>query len=498
MNAFMAFSLSKRRQQKKDDHNVHHAVFSQNMGKLWKSMSPDEQFPYKEEAKRLKMLHAIEYPDYKYKPKKKSTARSCLLRNTSPNSGRVTKKRIQQKKQIKFSSISEGEISSRISPANTETISPTVERPLSPLSISCSNYSYMPETPESSKSPSDCIDAHQRQSSPELLTFGSLIDTPDFSNCSDRYGSDDTVEEDKKSKSMLSIASTQFCTAIQLDNNNSVLPTPPSSPQAAVHVTPPTTPAQINLRSSIPPKHCLVTESKDDFLVKTPSKYTPELSSIKNFPMVVLKKNLLTAQSQCPQPSSQSFSSPSAIHQLSPNINSSAFISSTPIKVEQEVMDDASERFSDAWKPSFVGEPGTSDLSFDHNYTRDTTFTFTTSVACEFPQQSVFFNAVDCPSNQFKQAFSFNNIVTPTTYFSTNDSFNNFSPQKDIDIFGIGLDETFTNDYLYDFSSSELEQYLDPVMVKSEPASAQELPVRSDLRHDRDPVLASVSIQNFL
>ena len=41
------------------------------LGNRWKNLPEEEKRPWMEEAKRLRLLHEKEYPDYKYKPKKK-------------------------------------------------------------------------------------------------------------------------------------------------------------------------------------------------------------------------------------------------------------------------------------------------------------------------------------------------------------------------------------------------------------------------------------------
>ena len=50
---------------------LHHAGISKHLGKKWKMMTKEEQQPYIKEAERLRVLHMIEYPDYKYSPRKK-------------------------------------------------------------------------------------------------------------------------------------------------------------------------------------------------------------------------------------------------------------------------------------------------------------------------------------------------------------------------------------------------------------------------------------------
>lgn len=55
---------------------MHNAVISKSLGVRWKALSEAEKQPYIDEAERLRRLHSQEYPDYKYRPKKKQTITS--------------------------------------------------------------------------------------------------------------------------------------------------------------------------------------------------------------------------------------------------------------------------------------------------------------------------------------------------------------------------------------------------------------------------------------
>ncbi|KAF2362811.1 High mobility group box domain [Trinorchestia longiramus] len=84
MNAFMVWSQMRR---KAALGSSHHAEISKKLGQEWKTLNEEEKKPFYEEASRLRKLHNIEFPTYKYQPKKKADP---LNRTTS--SGRVTKK----------------------------------------------------------------------------------------------------------------------------------------------------------------------------------------------------------------------------------------------------------------------------------------------------------------------------------------------------------------------------------------------------------------------
>ncbi|XP_053626351.1 uncharacterized protein [Cherax quadricarinatus] len=76
MNAFMVWSQLKRRQIVSQTPDMHNAEISKQLGRCWKLLAEEQRRPFREEAQRLKILHRLEYPDYKYRPRKKN-ARTC-------------------------------------------------------------------------------------------------------------------------------------------------------------------------------------------------------------------------------------------------------------------------------------------------------------------------------------------------------------------------------------------------------------------------------------
>ena len=51
---------------------MHNAEISKQLGTAWKRLSPDERLPYIVESQRLKREHKLQYPDYKYRPRKRA------------------------------------------------------------------------------------------------------------------------------------------------------------------------------------------------------------------------------------------------------------------------------------------------------------------------------------------------------------------------------------------------------------------------------------------
>lgn len=73
MNAFMVWSQIERRKICEVQPDMHNAEISKKLGRRWKLLNAEERKPFIEEAERLRQLHQKEYPDYKYRPRKKTT-----------------------------------------------------------------------------------------------------------------------------------------------------------------------------------------------------------------------------------------------------------------------------------------------------------------------------------------------------------------------------------------------------------------------------------------
>lgn len=110
MNPFMVWSQYQRRIICEKTPDLHNTVISKQLGQKWRELSDDEKQPFVVEADKLRKLHSIEYPDYKYRPKKKqqgsksttstsSTLSSPLSASSSTSStasGKITKSHIRE------------------------------------------------------------------------------------------------------------------------------------------------------------------------------------------------------------------------------------------------------------------------------------------------------------------------------------------------------------------------------------------------------------------
>ena len=96
MNAFMVWSQMERRKIAEVAPEMHNAEISKRLGKRWKTLSDIERAPYVEEAERLRLLHLQEYPDYKYRPRKKTSGNpQSQNNNTETNNNNTEIKKVE-------------------------------------------------------------------------------------------------------------------------------------------------------------------------------------------------------------------------------------------------------------------------------------------------------------------------------------------------------------------------------------------------------------------
>lgn len=92
MNAFMRWSQLERRKIIEMNPDAHNAEISKNLGKKWRTLADEEKQPFIDEAEELRQLHLKEYPDYKYKPKKKAKYPAVPALAAKPPTSDVSKR----------------------------------------------------------------------------------------------------------------------------------------------------------------------------------------------------------------------------------------------------------------------------------------------------------------------------------------------------------------------------------------------------------------------
>ncbi len=125
MNAFMVWSQIERRKIIEIQPDIHNAEISKCLGRKWRTLSEDERQPYVAEADRLRELHLRQYPDYKYRPRKKNRSSNGVSSSSGLGPYEILMKKEEEMKQSSNGGSSGWKVRLMAGSIKTEAIDPS-------------------------------------------------------------------------------------------------------------------------------------------------------------------------------------------------------------------------------------------------------------------------------------------------------------------------------------------------------------------------------------
>jgi len=79
MNAFMCWAQVARRRLANEHPELRNTELSKMLGQMWKELDQEQKHPYIKKAEHLRMKHKSQYPNYKYRPKRKRNSKYAIV-----------------------------------------------------------------------------------------------------------------------------------------------------------------------------------------------------------------------------------------------------------------------------------------------------------------------------------------------------------------------------------------------------------------------------------